>query len=263
MLGDPEPPSDRYADLPPVAVDVPDDARELARDLQALQRERRSARRRTWVQRHLPGRRWHRYGISAPLVVTALLFVALGTTLLAVLASGRPARPTPRPLASQVPVAPGTEGGLLPAVPLRFVDGPRDTRAVRPAVFVLLPADCYCQAQVRTAVGAAQEFALPAILVTGPRPPARRPLRWMTISGWPRRTPRLGSPCCWCAQTAWWCMWCATSRSTSGWSRWCRMLRRRTVRSAPNRNRFTRFDEQQRPPDQRPGLTPARSAGVS
>src|SRR5664280_1399097 len=38
MLGDPEPPSDRYADLPPVAVDVPDDARELARDLQALQR---------------------------------------------------------------------------------------------------------------------------------------------------------------------------------------------------------------------------------
>src|SRR5664280_383375 len=83
----------------------------------------------------------------------------------------------------------------------------------------------------------------------------------MTISGWPRRTPRLGSPCCWCAQTAWWCMWCATSRSTSGWSRWCRMLRRRTVRSAPNRNRFNRFDEQQRPPDQRPGLTPARSAG--
>src|SRR5664279_5085010 len=175
MLGDPEPPSDRYADLPPVAVDVPDDARELARDLQALQRERRSARRRTWVQRHLPGRRWHRCGIAAPLVVTALLFVALGTTLLAVLASGRPARPTPRPLASQVPVAPGTEGGLLPAVPLRFVDGPRDTRAVRPAVFVLLPANCGCQAQVRTAVGAAQELALPAILVTGPSPPARLP----------------------------------------------------------------------------------------
>src|SRR5450756_1496601 len=124
MLGDPEPPSDRYADLPPVAVDVPDDARELARDLQALQRERRSARRRTWVQR-------------------------------------------------QLPVAPGTEGGLLPAVPLRFVDGPRDTRAVRPAVFVLLPADCGCQAQVRTAVGAAQEFALPAILVTGPADAAR------------------------------------------------------------------------------------------
>src|SRR5450756_1344019 len=125
MLGDPEPPSDRYADLPPVAVDVPDDARELARDLQALQRERRSARRRTWVQRHLPGRRWHRCGIAPPLVVTALLFVALGTTLLAVLAYGRPARPTPRPLASQVPVAPGTEGGLLPAVPLRLVDGAR------------------------------------------------------------------------------------------------------------------------------------------
>lgn len=183
MLGDPEPPSDRYADLPPVAVDVPDDARELARDLQALQRERRLARRRTWVQRHLPGRRWHRYGIAAPLVVTALLFVALGTTLLAVLASGRPARPTPRPLASQVPVAPGTEGGLLPAVPLRFVDGPRDTRAVRPAVFVLLPADCGCQAQVRTAVGAAQEFALPAILVTGPADTARAGTRLAALPG--------------------------------------------------------------------------------
>lgn len=169
MLGDSDVPQDRYAGLPPVTIEVPDDARELARDLQALQRERRAARRRARLRRWLPGRRLGS-GLAAPLVVVALLFVALGTTLLSVLAAGRPARPSARPLATGVPVAAGSEGGLITAVSLRFPDGPRDTRTVRPAVLIPVAVDCDCRNQLRNAVTAAQEFALPAILVTGPSP---------------------------------------------------------------------------------------------
>ena len=130
---------------------VPDDARALFRDVEALRRERRAAARRDRLARVFLTRRWRRFGLSGPLVVAALLVVALPGMLLTVLRPGFPARARTATLSAPA-AAPGEVGGLLPDIALSTPVGPRPARGMRPAVLVLVPTPCDCDDAVSTVV---------------------------------------------------------------------------------------------------------------
>ncbi|HEY2304910.1 MAG TPA: hypothetical protein VGI05_03420, partial [Streptosporangiaceae bacterium] len=74
--------------LPPVDIEIPDDARELARDVQAYRRELRSRRR-----RHL-ARRFYgpltRDGMVLPLLAGCLALTLVAATLLTVFTARQP-----------------------------------------------------------------------------------------------------------------------------------------------------------------------------
>ena len=81
-----DPGRDDYG-LPPVDIDVPDDARELARDVQAYHRELRSRRRRL-LARRLAGP-LTRDGMVLPLLAGCLALTLLAATLLTVFTVGQ------------------------------------------------------------------------------------------------------------------------------------------------------------------------------
>jgi hypothetical protein len=172
--GDPE--RDDFG-LPPIDIEIPDDARELDRDVQAYQRELRAMRRR---------RRMHRLrgpltrdGMVLPLLAGCLLLALLTSTLLIMFAADQtgmpdgsrppvaqdtsPARtPThPQPAAGQI-------GGLLPAATL--VIGGKDVAvrtitASRPAVLTLVPENCRCASTLRQLDTQATAAHVPVYLV--------------------------------------------------------------------------------------------------
>lgn len=149
---------------------VPDDARALSADARALHRERRAEARRRLLRRLFLTRRWRQYGVSGPIVVGVLVLVAAFASLMLLF---QPRRTTARP----VPLATGVrgvgqEGGLLPEMTVRRVDG-QDVavRDYRPAVVAVLPAACDCDARLRMFGLAAVRHHLQFLLI-GPAPPA-------------------------------------------------------------------------------------------
>jgi hypothetical protein len=123
---------------------VPDDARALQGDVRALRRERRASARHDRLGRLLLTRRWHRYGMSGPIVVVVLVLVAAFASLMVLFQPRRPAN-RPVPLAIGVRGA-GQEGGLLPDVQLARADGTAvQARELRPAVFAVVPSACTCE----------------------------------------------------------------------------------------------------------------------
>lgn len=136
-----------------VGWQVPDDARDLQRDVEALHRERRAARRRARLRRLMFTRRWDRYGLSGPLVVAILLVVGVFGGMMTLLRPSFPAESGAEPLARPT-VPPGSLGGLLPEGPVTTPAGRTTTRALtRPGVLVLVPAPCDdCTAAVRSVV---------------------------------------------------------------------------------------------------------------
>ncbi|MEU6036334.1 hypothetical protein ABZ801_13075 [Actinomadura sp. NPDC047616] len=156
--GDPEP--DDYG-LPPVDVVVPDDARELDRDVIAYRREERQRRRRERIRRLT--RPFTRYGIAIPIIAGALL-VALAS---GVLMTAFGPRPTPRPstpmLAPHPTAAPGRIGGYLPDAQVALIGRERariPLRDLRPGVIVIVPPECRCEALVAELAARTQEFEL-------------------------------------------------------------------------------------------------------
>jgi len=148
--------------LPPVDVVIPDDARELDRDVQAYQRELRALRRRQRASR-LRGP-LTRDGMVLPLLAACLVLALITSTLLIMfaadqtglpampghVAAGPAARPHAHPARSRPATGPG--GGLLPAalliigrarVPMRAV------AAASPSVLALIPLACQCAAALR------------------------------------------------------------------------------------------------------------------
>lgn len=122
---------------------VPDDARELAADLRALQRERRADARQVRFGRLLFTRRWQRYGLSGPIVVAVLVLVTGFASLMLLFQPRRPAA-RPVPLATGVRGT-GQEGGLVPDLALHRSTG--ETVAIRdyrPAVLAVVPRSCGC-----------------------------------------------------------------------------------------------------------------------
>ncbi|MGH3068597.1 MAG: hypothetical protein ACRDND_00820 [Streptosporangiaceae bacterium] len=145
--GDPE--RDDYG-LPPVDIEIPDDARELDRDIQAYHRELRVQRRNRLVRRL--GGPLTRDGMVLPLLASCLALTLLAGTLLTMFTARRAVpstlQTTSAPQQSRPPV--GQVGGLLPAASVTVGGGQaRALRDFRPSVLALVPAGCRCAAAAR------------------------------------------------------------------------------------------------------------------
>jgi len=140
---------------------IPDDIRELDAEVAAYHREieqaRREERRSRRRSRFLP--RWARGGLPSPVFTVALIVIASTGLLLSVFAPVTQEQPRTLPISSLAhpKVAVGRVGGLLPDVQLVGDTQRISTRAVRPAVLILVPATCDCAEQVRQIVGQAGE----------------------------------------------------------------------------------------------------------
>jgi hypothetical protein len=138
-----DPGRDDYG-LPPVDIEVPDDARELARDVQAYHRELRAQRR-----RHLAKRFYGpltRDGMVLPLLAGCLALTLLAATLLTVFTARQAA-------ISLRPLRPGTSHSAEPDPPgaallkaALFADGQRVMLGSLPGtvlVLALVPPRCH------------------------------------------------------------------------------------------------------------------------
>lgn len=134
--------------LPEVDVEIPDDIRELDREVQAYRREQRRERRQRALRRLLPGaHRLGPYGVLAPVVAGALVVTALFGVVLSLLGPQATAPPTDRE-ATGPPPSEENLGGPLPEVSVE-VDGERTRLStVRSAVVVTVPSDCRCDRDV-------------------------------------------------------------------------------------------------------------------
>jgi hypothetical protein len=151
--------------LPPVDIEVPDDARELARDVQAYHRELRSRRR-----RHLARRLYRpltRDGMVLPLLAGCLALTLVAATLLTVFTARQPTaglRPQRPATGTRAPAQPGkaladtilVEAGQ--ATPLSTLSGPV-------VVLALIPPGCRCLAGLRKLTVAALQARTPIYLV--------------------------------------------------------------------------------------------------
>jgi hypothetical protein len=160
--------------LPPIDIVIPDDARELDRDVQAYQRELRALRRRRRASRLR--RPLTRDGMVLPLLAGCLMLALLTGTLLIMFAADQTGMPrlTPSPAvtrhnSSQGPRAAGQIGGLLPASSV-LIGGKsvllRTVTAARPSMLTLVPQNCQCASMLRRlSTQAAQAHVLVVYLV--------------------------------------------------------------------------------------------------
>jgi hypothetical protein len=154
--GDPE--RDDYP-LPPVNIEIPDDARELERDVQAYHRELRTQRRHRLARRL--GGSITRDGMVLPLLASCLALTLLAGTLVTMFTARRVV-----PSATQTTSGPGSAtpmvgqpGARLPAATVVVGSTATPLRALRPAVLVLVPVGCRCvplARQLVTQAGTAQ-----------------------------------------------------------------------------------------------------------
>jgi hypothetical protein len=164
--------------LPPVDIVVPDDARELERDVQAYRRELRALRRQ---QRRM---RWHgpltRDGVILPLLASCLVLAVIAGTLLTLMTArpgGEPAGPAPAVTRSSVPAshtpadtlraAPSPK--LFPAKPDIRVGGALIQRSelINRNVFALIPRGCSCTTVLAELVHQAAQANVILYLVGG------------------------------------------------------------------------------------------------
>ncbi len=146
-------------------VVVPDDLRELDAEVQAYRRELEAARRleRRLRRRHKFIPSWARGGLPSPIFTAVLLVIATTGLLLSVFAPVTQERPRSTPIAALAnpKTPPGTVHGLLPDVQLATATNAIDTRMIRPAVYVLVPAGCTCVAQLHEIIGQVNEVPPP------------------------------------------------------------------------------------------------------
>jgi hypothetical protein len=177
--GDPE--RDDYG-LPPVDIEIPDDARELDRDIQAYHRELRVQRRHRLVRRL--GGPLTRDGMVLPLLASCLALTLLAGTLLTMFTARRAVPSTLQTTSAPRPDRPpvGHVGGLLPQTTVVLGSGQsRPLRGLRrPSVLALVPAGCQCAAAARrlsaqaTAARVTLYFVSAGSAVTQARTLARR-----------------------------------------------------------------------------------------
>lgn len=177
--GDPE--RDDYG-LPPVDVVIPDDARELDRDVQAYQRELRALRRRQRASR-MRGP-LARDGMVLPLLAGCLILALITSTLLIMFAAdqtGMPGLPgrtsagsspaTRRPTTVRRTPAAGQVGGPLLAAVIVIGGRSEDVRtitAAKPSVLALIPLVCPCVPALRELrLQAAQAHVVLYLVATG------------------------------------------------------------------------------------------------
>jgi hypothetical protein len=164
--------------LPPVDIVVPDDARELERDVQAYRRELRALRRQ---QRRM---RWHapltRDGVILPLLASCLVLAVIAGTLLTLMTArpgGEPAGPAPAVTRSSVPASHTPADTLravpsptpFPAKPDIRVGGTLIQRSelINRNVFALIPRGCSCTTVLAELVHQAAQANVILYLVGG------------------------------------------------------------------------------------------------
>jgi hypothetical protein len=181
-----EPERDDFG-LPPVDIEIPDDARELDRDVQAYRREQRALR------RHLRRRRLHgplaSDGMVMPLLAGCLVFALIAAVLLTVFAAtgdvapkGAVPRNTPRTTATGTAstAAPATIGpaGTAPPgtvttrVPGRLPDKTVEVSGARVllptltrSALALVPPGCTCAEALQELIAQAVQSRVPLYLV--------------------------------------------------------------------------------------------------
>ena len=172
-----EPERDDYG-LPPVNIEIPDDARELDRDIQAYRRELRMERRHRLARRL--GGPLTRDGMVLPLLASCLALTLLAGTLLTMFTARRAVpstlQTTSAPRQTQPPV--GQAGGLLPAASVTVGgDQIRALREFRSSVLALVPAGCRCVAAAQQLSTQARAAGVPLYFVaSGPAVPQARRL---------------------------------------------------------------------------------------
>jgi hypothetical protein len=152
--------------LPPVDIEIPDDARDLDRDVQAYRRELR-ARRRTDRRG-----RWHRWlskdGVALPLLACALVLALITGTLLTVFTA------TSNNLTGGSATGPGTSDGPVPTmvrdqpVPdatLRVDGSALPVQELRSGILVLVPPACACSAAFTWLAGVAAQAGTIAYVI--------------------------------------------------------------------------------------------------
>ena len=163
--GDPE--RDDF-DLPAVDIEIPDDARELARDVQAYHRELR-ARRRHRLARRLRGP-LTRGGMVLPLLAGCLALTLLAGATLTMFGAGRvlqePAQEPPTATAAARPApAASLTRALLPDKTVQVDGSPMRLRKLAPSVLALVPSGCRCAAALQRLSGQAAAAGVPLYLV--------------------------------------------------------------------------------------------------
>ena len=145
--------------LPPVNVVIPDDARELDRDVLAYHREQRAKRRRQRLMRLFRPFRLPEFGGQAaiiPLIAACLAISLVGGALLSIITMSPASAPTlntPRSSAS-----PAVRPGDLTALPTGTVQvngRAEPVRSLVSATIALVPANCACDAQLDRLAGQA------------------------------------------------------------------------------------------------------------
>jgi hypothetical protein len=142
-----EPGRDDYG-LPPVNVVVPDDARELDRDLLAYRRERKAERRRQRLTRFLRPFRSPEFGGRAaiiPLIAVCLAVSLIGGALLSVATMGPAAAPT----LNQPQTAPPAVLTPLPDGTVKVDGAEKRVRSLVSSVMALVPVGCACDPALR------------------------------------------------------------------------------------------------------------------
>jgi hypothetical protein len=141
--------------LPPVDVEIPDDARELDREVQAYHRELRAQR------RNQRSRRVHgvmsRDSMVVPLLICCLVFALISGTLLTLFTAtsidqGMPGQGG----VGNVPVPVMTPAPRLATDAVIVSGDRRQLRSLGPAVLLMVPAKCSCAAQAEEIADLAQ-----------------------------------------------------------------------------------------------------------
>jgi len=137
--------------LPPVNIVVPDDARELDRDVLAYHREQRARRRRQRALRFFRPFRVRDGGQAAiiPLIAACLAISLVGGALLSVLTMSPALAPTVSGRRSATPsAAPPATLKTLPAGDIQLDGRTAPVRSLVSSVIALIPAGCGCDAQL-------------------------------------------------------------------------------------------------------------------
>lgn len=141
--------------LPPVDVEIPDDARELDRDVQAYHRELRAQR------RNRRSRRVHgllsRDSMVVPLLICCLVFALISGTLLTLFTATSIDQGVPGQAAGAQPAPVMTPAPQLAADAVTVAGSKRQLSSLGPAVLLMVPAKCSCAVQAEEIASLAQD----------------------------------------------------------------------------------------------------------
>ncbi len=147
------------SNLPPVNVVIPDDARELDRDVLAYRREQRAKRRRQRLMRIFRPFRLPEMGGHAaiiPLIAACLAISLVGGALLSIITMSPASAPTlSAPRTSGQPTASRPALTDLPTGTVQLGGRTVPVRSLVSSTIALVPADCACDAQLGRLAGQA------------------------------------------------------------------------------------------------------------